>query len=162
MRMPKPKLRLILDTNIVLDWLVFQDPAMTALQDLVQQQQLEFVTHQPALDELHRVLGYPVLRLSSQRQAEVFAGYQSLTSLVDLPSGIDVENLLPDNFPRCKDPDDQPFIALAFHTQADALVSRDKELLVLSTPAQKFAINIIDVAQFLNLCDNISKSSSIP
>jgi putative PIN family toxin of toxin-antitoxin system len=140
--------RLVLDTNVILDWLVFADPLLSTLGEAVSAGQLALYTHTPALDELQRVLGYAAIRLESARQAAVFELYQRQVRSCALPTGFALTNLmLPAGFPACKDPDDQHFLALTFHTHADALVTRDRAVLALRKRARKFGVTIVDVRQ---------------
>jgi putative PIN family toxin of toxin-antitoxin system len=50
--------------------------------------------------------------------------------------------------PACCDPNDQVFLALAVITKADALVTGDKDLLVL---ADEFQIPIVTLAEFMEI-----------
>lgn len=138
-------MKLVLDTNVVIDWLVFADPYMSPLRSAVNAGHIEVITHAPALEELRRVLGYPALKLPHVRQMEVLGQYGARTRLVSLPE----HSTLSTAFPRCKDPDDNHFLALAFDAQADALVSRDKALLKLRRRVTKFGFQILDVQQMI-------------
>lgn len=140
--------KLILDTNVVLDWLVFNDPALQSLKDAVQKGQVLLYSHRDTLNELRRVLNYPALRLRAIRQSAVLAQYQSLTREADSPAEFSPQNLLtPPGFPLCRDADDQLFVALALHCKVEALISRDKRVLALRKRAAKFSLRIMDVAQ---------------
>jgi putative PIN family toxin of toxin-antitoxin system len=142
--------KLVLDTNVVLDWLVFDDPYMKPLRDGVRDQTVTLISYPPAFDELQRVLGYKQLKLNAPRQAEVLAAYQASTVIPLLPKEFSLQSLLlPAGFPRCRDSDDQHFLAVAFHSQADALVSRDKAVLKLVKRAAKFGVRILDVPQLI-------------
>jgi putative PIN family toxin of toxin-antitoxin system len=144
--------RLVLDTNIVLDWLVFDNAFMNALRDGVRDGHVVVITYQAAIDELQRVLGYTVLELPAAKQVAVLAEYRARSELASMPSGFSTDELLlPPGFPRCRDRDDQHFLALAFHTNADALVSRDKAVLKLAKRAKKFNVTILDVPQMIAL-----------
>ena len=55
--MPDP-LRLVLDTNVWLDWLVFFDPAVVRLRAAVQRGDAVVLMNAACRDELARVLGY--------------------------------------------------------------------------------------------------------
>jgi uncharacterized protein len=78
----------------------------------------------------------------------LFQQYRHQVHDYELPTDFAPNNLLlPPNFPVCKDLDDQPFLALAYHAQADALVTRDKALLALRKRARKFGVIIVDVRQ---------------
>lgn len=134
-------MKLILDTNIVLDWLVFRDASVAGLQPALDQGHVELVTHQPAVDELRRVLAYTQLRLAIDQQQEMLARYSAQTRLVNLPAG------LPPGFPRCRDRDDQHFLALAYHERAAVLVSKDAAILELAKRVRKFGVAVLDREQ---------------
>jgi uncharacterized protein len=141
-------MRLVLDTNIVLDWLVFKDVRIAELQRAWDEQRLELITHRPALDELQRVLTYPQFKLAENRQLAIMEDYQSHVRIVSLPEGASMENLgMPLGFPHCKDCDDDHFIALAYHHHADALVSKDRAVLDLAKRARKFGLTILSPQQ---------------
>jgi putative PIN family toxin of toxin-antitoxin system len=141
-------MRLVLDTNVVLDWLVFKDARMSELHRAWDERRLELVTHMPALDELRRVLTYPQFKLAGSEQRAVFECYESRVRIVSLPDGITMENLgMPAGFPRCKDGDDDHFIALAYHHRADAVVSKDRAVLDLAKRVRKFGVTIFSPQQ---------------
>ncbi|MDY6944515.1 MAG: putative toxin-antitoxin system toxin component, PIN family [Pseudomonadota bacterium] len=141
-------MKLILDTNIVLDWLVFRDPGVAGLQPALDRGSIELITHEPAVDELRRVLAYPQFELASDQQHELLARYSSHCRLVTLPSGFALDNLgLPPGFPRCRDPDDQHFLALAYHERADGLISKDAAILRLARRIRKFGVTVLDPKQ---------------
>jgi putative PIN family toxin of toxin-antitoxin system len=134
-------MRLVLDTNIVLDWLLFEDARMSELQRAWDERRVELVTHMPALEELRRVLTYPQFKLSESKQAELLECYESRARMVTL------ENLgMPAGFPRCKDCDDDHFLALAYH-HADAVVSKDRAVLALAKRARKFGVTVLSPQQ---------------
>ncbi|MBI3716507.1 MAG: PIN domain-containing protein, partial [Betaproteobacteria bacterium] len=109
---------------------------------------LKVLTHPPAVDELHRVLAYRQLKIDPDRQRLIFAEYQRLTVSCALPAGATLKNLmLPGGFPRCRDRDDEPFLALAYHQRAAALVSRDHAVLGLASRTAKFGLTILNVQQ---------------
>jgi putative PIN family toxin of toxin-antitoxin system len=135
---------LILDTNVVLDWLVFCRPELVDLTNAVNESVVSLLTHDATRSELLRVLNYPLLKLEVQRQGEVYATYCALCDEAVVPDGFSAGNLmLPEGFPKCRDPDDQLFLALAFHSKADALVSRDRQVLALRKKARKFGVTIV-------------------
>jgi putative PIN family toxin of toxin-antitoxin system len=146
--MTAPTRRLVLDTNIVLDCLVFCDPAMTALMTAIEARDVQPLVHDPSLDELRRVLAYPQCRLDERAQRSVLERYVAIATLATMPAGFDRNSLLlPPDFPRCRDLDDQPFLALAYHAGADALVTRDKALLKLRRRARRFNVTLLTPAQ---------------
>ena len=143
-------IRLVLDTNVVIDWLVFDGPFMNPLRHGVRDGRIRVLTHLPAIEELGRVLAYPQLKLGHARQKEIFARYQAETVIAPMPAGFSTKQLmLPGGFPRCRDHDDEPFLALAFHTQADVLASRDNAVFGLKSRAAKFGVTILNVPQLI-------------
>jgi len=145
-------LRWVLDTNVVIDWLMFNDPYMDPLRERVADGRLVVLTHQPALVELKRVLGYRQLKLDAVRQAEIYARYESSTTEVALPDGASLKKLmLPGGFPRCRDRDDEHFIALAYHHKVDALVSRDNAVFGMKSRVAKYGLTILNVQQAITL-----------
>jgi len=121
-------LRLVLDTNVWLDWLVFDDPRVLSLKVAVATGDAEvFMT--PACDvELARVLASPLRKatLDATAQARCLEECRRTVRWVDTSSRGDADRL-----PVCRDPDDQKFLELANDCGADFLVTRDRALLVL-------------------------------
>ena len=143
-------IRLVLDTNVVIDWLAFDDPFMNPLRHGVGDARIQVLTHPPAVEELRRVLAYPQLKLDRTRQQEIFTRYQAQTTIVAMPDGFSTRQLmLPGGFPRCRDRDDEPFLALAYHTKADVLASRDNAVFGLKSRAAKFGVTILNVQQLI-------------
>jgi uncharacterized protein len=141
---------LVLDTNVVIDWLVFDDPFMSPLREGIAHRQIRLLTHAPAIVELQRVVTYPALKLSAEKQSAVVAAYLAQTIVPALPQGFSTAQLLtPAGFPCCRDADDRHFLALAFHARAQALVTRDKAVLKLRRRARKFRVNIQTVAEMI-------------
>ena len=146
-----PRLKLVLDTNIVLDWLVFHDASLAGLQSALAAGAIDLVTHPPAIDELRRVLTYSRLELETSRQQQILEHYLSQARFGALPEGFDLDHLgLPAAFPRCRDCDDQHFLALAYHERADALVSKDRAVLKLRRRARRFGVTILDAKELAN------------
>ncbi|WP_018078381.1 PIN domain-containing protein [Thiobacillus denitrificans] len=139
---------LVLDTNVVLDLLHFDDATARPLRLALENGRVRCVVAAATLDELRRVLAYPEFGLDAARQAALFARYQTLSVVADAAAavpgrprkGAPIHDglLYPserkpvwDRMPRCSDPDDQKFIELAAAAQAQALVSKDRAVLKL-------------------------------
>jgi putative PIN family toxin of toxin-antitoxin system len=149
---PLAPLRLVLDTNVVIDWLVFEDPRAALLGSAVAEHRAQVLSYDIAVDELRRVLTYPLLKLSPTRQSDVLTRYVDSSTTATLPQGFALDQLLtPAGFPRCRDPDDQHFAAAAFHTRAHALVSQDKAVLKMRRRAARFGVAILNVAELAPL-----------
>ena len=116
-------LRLVLDTNVVLDLFHWGNVDAVPIMAALEAGQIECFADERTLDELQRVLTYPQLKQTPEMIAERYARYSNLIQLV--PPG-EAPKL-----PRCKDRDDQKFLELAARCQADLLVSKDKALLRL-------------------------------
>ena len=116
---------LVLDTNIVLDLLVFDDPASRGLRQALELGAVAWLATQAMRDEFERVLGYPRIaaRLQSpgKTRAEALVRFARLSHPVPAAAPATV---------RCRDRDDQIFIDLAVAHGA-RLLSRDAAVLRL-------------------------------
>jgi len=127
----------VLDTNIVLDAFVFNDPATRALKQALAAKQLQWIATKAMRDELVRVLCYPkiLLRMAFYKVTalHVLAQFDGQATLVDTASRASAV---------CKDPDDQKFIDLAVLHKAlllskdNAVLCMKKRLLALSVKTQ--------------------------
>jgi len=115
--------RLVLDTQVWLDWLVFDDPAVRGMRHAVRTGKAEIVIDAACEAELERVLAYDLGRHSISTEAQLAA----LTLARSLARR--VEGSCEAKLPQCRDPDDQKFIELAAVAKADVLVTKDAELL---------------------------------
>lgn len=114
---------LVLDTNVVLDLLFFDDPAVRGLREALGAGRLRCLVSEATFDEWQRVLCYPEFALDASRQAALAADYRALAEMTDA--------VCTTALPRCRDPDDQKFLALAAAARAVALVSKDRAVLRL-------------------------------
>ncbi|HEY9096617.1 MAG TPA: putative toxin-antitoxin system toxin component, PIN family [Hydrogenophaga sp.] len=117
---------LVLDTNIVLDLYVYEDPASVPLREALANGQTAWLATVSMRDELARVLAYPQIgkRLASRdlAGAEVLARFDERACLV---------GAAPKAAYTCKDTDDQKFIDLAVAHRA-TLLSKDAEVLCMA------------------------------
>ena len=114
---------LVLDTNVVLDLLVFGDAAVQPVRDGLGQGALRWLATAPMRDELERVLGYPKI---AQRMA--FHARAPQAVLEDFDRQAVCVEVAPRAPFACKDPDDQKFIDLAVAHRC-LLLSKDAEVL---------------------------------
>ena len=130
--------RVILDTNIWLDWLVFHDSCVSHLKLAVHEQRAEIFIDADCEAELERVLGYDLTRhtLDAAAQAACLAECRRIARRIDMPAPQAECRLLP----RCADPDDQKFLDLALAARADALITKDHKLLELARRTKPFRI----------------------
>ncbi|MBW8365547.1 MAG: putative toxin-antitoxin system toxin component, PIN family [Rhizobium sp.] len=115
--------RIVLDTNVVLDLLHYDDAAARPLLHALEAGRIRCVVTSATLNEWRRVLAYPAFGLDSARQAALYARYQALAVLE--PAAIVAD------LPLCRDADDQKFIELAATAHAQGLVSKDRAVLRL-------------------------------
>lgn len=117
---------IVLDTNIVLDLFVFEDPLTQPLALALAGQKFKWIATAPMRDELARVLDYPHiaarLNLAQASAAEVLARFDAQVHWMDVAPRASLV---------CRDPDDQKFIDLAFAHQA-RLVSKDRAVLCMA------------------------------
>lgn len=116
---------IVLDTNIVLDAFVFNDPVTEPLKQALDLGELQWVATPAMRDELARVLGYPKIaaRLAYHQltASDVLARFDAQARLVDVAAKAP---------PTCRDADDQKFIDLAVTHQA-VLLSKDNAVLCM-------------------------------
>lgn len=124
-------MRLVLDTNIIMDMLHFADRRTLPLQAAIGNGLLQCFTDTPCLAELERVTGYPEFGLDAAGRQALLARYRQFVTVHDA-SGVENYPL-----PRCRDPDDQKFLVLGARCAADLLVTRDKLLLKLARHRHK-------------------------
>ncbi|TFW25595.1 putative toxin-antitoxin system toxin component, PIN family [Duganella callida] len=122
---PVPKKRIVIDTNVCLDLFVFKDPRWSALLDALETGAVEAITRADCRDEYNIVLHYKHLPLDDDSRPLAAARFDQLIKVVAPPaSGV--------RLPVCSDKDDQKFLELARDGQADALITKDKQLLKLA------------------------------
>ena len=119
-------MRLVLDTNVWIDWLVFDDPSVAPLKAAHRDGRISIIVNESCIEELNRVLAYPEFGLDdAQRKSHLVEVERCVSRHSDQRSA------RPSALPRCSDPDDQKFLELARDTRADWLITRDKALLGL-------------------------------
>lgn len=125
---------LVLDTNVVLDLLVFRDPAAAALDDALLRGRWRWIATAAMREELERVLGYAAVarRLAAAGRAprQVLDDFDARSERVAAPARAAV---------TCSDPDDQCFVDLAVH-HACTLLSKDAAVLALAPRLASFGV----------------------
>ncbi len=129
---------IVLDTNIVLDWLVFEDGGMPELMAAINSREVVIASNQACIDELIRVLAYPTFKLDQTAQIKALEKYRSYAQITP-----DRASML-GQVPRCRDKDDQKFLELAAHARAAALISKDNAVLGLKrSMKQRFDCDVL-------------------
>lgn len=124
-------MRLVLDTNIVIDMLYFDDPRARPLQTALDAGEIMNFTDSDCLAELGRVICYTQFKLDSIARDALIDSYRKRSVLCDATS---TENY---PLPRCEDDDDQKFLLLATRCKANLLITRDRALLKLAGSQHK-------------------------
>ena len=126
----------VIDTQIVMEWLVFKDAKAAPLAQALEQGLVRWIGSPAMLGELRHVLGRgiaakfaPDLPLIEQ----AFARHCLTIDARPLPAVRLV----------CRDPNDQMFIDLAIAARARWLISRDRDLLALAKRARTAGLAIL-------------------
>ena len=116
---------LVLDTNVVLDLLVFGDPATALVRQLLNAKTLRWIATAAMRQELARVLGYPKIAprvaFYGLSTASVLAAFDAQVQIVSTSARIST---------TCRDADDQQFLDLAAAHSA-ILLSKDQAVMAL-------------------------------
>ena len=133
-------MKLVLDTNIVLDLFVFKDEAVAALHDQLVDRKVEWFATSPMREELACVLRYEQIgaRMGAANVSapQVLQSFDEHAQIVAVAASSKV---------TCRDADDQKFIDLAIERGA-TLLSKDKHVLSLR---RKLAAMDVTVAKSL-------------
>jgi len=127
-------MRVVLDTNVLLDWLVFKDKNVLAISQAVESGRVHWFACPSMREELSRTLGYDNLQRWSPDREEVLTAFDRLAIPALQPAT--VLSL------RCSDPDDQVFLDLAVAQSCHLLLSHDRALLRLARGASRLGLRI--------------------
>lgn len=148
-RQPALPLRLVLDTNVWLDWLVFDDAGVAPIRSAVTRARAEIFIDDACAAELAAVLAYPLRReiLAAGAQAACMAECRRVAR--NAVARDDEEFAAGNPLPVCRDADDQKFLELARACRADFLVTKDLLLLELARrKVRRAPFRIVTPAQF--------------
>ncbi len=126
--------KVVIDTNVVLDLFVFDDPAVAPLRAALADGRVAWVASADMREELRRVLDYPHLarRLGAAGPHAALSAFDRHARCV-APAG---------KAPfTCRDPDDQRFIDLAV-AQGAALLSKDAHVLALARRLARVGVRV--------------------
>jgi putative PIN family toxin of toxin-antitoxin system len=129
------KPRLVLDTNVILDLLVFKDPSTEPIRLLLDANQVDAVRTPASMAELIDVIGRPTFKLSQADQETIVQAWETSSRLL--------ENTAIESAPfTCRDPDDQVFINMAYSLRPALLLSKDLRVLELQSIAKQHGVDI--------------------
>ncbi|MGM9485155.1 putative toxin-antitoxin system toxin component, PIN family [Roseateles sp. NT4] len=129
---------IVIDTQVVMDWLVFRDARVQALTSAVTSGALRWLVAPAMRDEIRHVLGRGIAAAYAPDLAFIEAQFDAHSRAVDTIEPQPLAGRL-----VCRDPDDQKFIDLALAANARWLVSRDKAVLALAKRARLRGLAIL-------------------
>ncbi len=131
----------VLDTNVVLDWLVFGDPAAVAIGRQITALALLWRASSAMQIEFEHVVQRPALARWTPDATALAAAWRAHARIeVEPPSSALI----------CADTDDQVFIDLALEHRCRRLVTRDRALLALRHQAAAWGVSVLTPQQWLS------------
>lgn len=127
----------VIDTNILLDIFVFQDPATAPLREALFSGALDAVRADITLSEFADVLSRDKFKLTVEQRNEVLAAWQSHSRAL-------TDSEICASPWKCKDRDDQIFLDLAYTLRPCYLLSKDLQVLKFRKRAAKELVVIAD------------------
>ena len=125
----------VLDTNVVLDWLLFDEPSVAELAAAVMGGRVRWLGTAAMRDEMAHVLSRGLAAAHGADPAALAVAWdRHCTEYPPAPPA--VAHL------RCTDTDDQKFVDLALASSARWLISRDRAVLKLRRRAAKLGLTI--------------------
>lgn len=127
----------MLDTNVVLDWFVFDNPGVKPVARAIEGGTVAWLGCLQTRSELAHVLKHAELGGRRADAEQVLALTDRLVQIGSLPDALPLQRL------RCTDPGDQMFIDLALCQRARWLLSRDRAVLKLARRAAQQGLLIM-------------------
>ena len=140
-------IRLVPDTNVVLDLLHFDDPAAAPLRQALREGRAVCVGNAACRGELAHVLSRAEFKIGEDEVRRMLEADGALVRPCDAVAD--------GNLPPCRDADDQKFLELAQAARADLLVTKDKALLALAKKARRLGFRIATPAGMATVLEGI-------
>ena len=131
-----PAPAVVIDTNTVLDWLLFDEPSVAPLAAAVASGTARWIACDLMKRECEHVLARAELAHWQPDPQRVADAWHRHASMLPAPTTAPT-------WPRCTDPDDQIFIDLAIAAGARWLVTRDRALLRLRRRAAAYGVQVL-------------------
>ncbi len=128
---------LVLDTNAVLDWLIFQDAGMCRVARAIESGLVRWLIAGRMRDEFQRTLTYPALARWQPDAEPALDAFDRWSRALPEPERCRHGPLM------CSDADDQVFIDLASAHAARWLVTHDRALHKLARPAARAGVRVV-------------------
>jgi putative PIN family toxin of toxin-antitoxin system len=126
----------VIDTNVVIDWLVFGNADAQALASHITDRRLRWLSTSAMRDELEHVLTRDTLQRWQPQSERVLQAWDEWSQSVPVPQpgahGV-----------HCSDADDQKFIDLAIGMRSTWLITRDRSLLSVARRARRLGVEVL-------------------
>lgn len=144
----------VLDTNTVLDWLVFRDPAALVLAGEIEAGRVTWRASPWMGREFAQVLPREALRRWRPDPVLTAAAWSRHARIepAEPPAGA----------LNCSDPDDQVFIDLALHLRCTWLLTRDRALLKLARRAALWGVTVLRPIDWLSQSECVRTLNTDP
>jgi putative PIN family toxin of toxin-antitoxin system len=126
--------RVVLDTNVLLDFWVFDDPGARALRSAMEDGRIIVLRSGDTVDEFTQVVMRAVFDISTEDRFAMLRQWDRIAAPVERTFQAPL---------ACTDPHDQKFLDLAYTARADWLVTKDKALLKLARRARRDGLMIL-------------------
>jgi putative PIN family toxin of toxin-antitoxin system len=126
----------VIDTQVLLDWLLFADPSVTRWVTAIERGEVCWIACVAMRTEFAHMVGHP-------RFARWQPESERALSIFDRHAEMQTDPAARSSWLRCRDADDQVFIDLALAHRARWLLTRDKALLSLARPARVLGVEIL-------------------
>lgn len=133
--------RLVLDTHVALDTLLFMRPSVAPLMQAIREQELAWIGTLSMRQEFERILTHPKLNRYNPECEYILTEFDRWICLLPEP--------VADPVLRCRDRDDQVFLDLALQHGAPWLLTRDRDLLSLARRASARGLGVVTPEAFL-------------
>ena len=134
---------LVLDTNAVLDWLVFGNPASQTIARAIVSGEVRWIVNAAVHDELAHVLSRGAVDRWQPDLSQLWHTWERHATQIEQPPPGS-----PQRRPQCTDTDDQKFVDLALDHAARWLITRDRALLKLARRARALGLAIVTPERF--------------
>jgi putative PIN family toxin of toxin-antitoxin system len=128
------RVRAVLDTNVLLDLWLFDDPSVLPLRTALESGRMQVLRSADIDAEFAEVIRRPQFGLDEATCVRTLAAWRRRAQAFVVEPGLAPL--------ACTDPDDQKFLDLAFAAGADLLLTRDKALLKLARKAASAGLQI--------------------
>ena len=129
-------LTVVIDTQIVMEWLVFKDAKVAPLVQALEAGSIRWIGSPAMLGELRHVLWRGIAAKFAPDLPMIEQAFAQYCQTVEMPA-------LPAVRLVCRDPNDQMFIDLAVTEKVRWLISRDRDVLALAKRARAVGLVIV-------------------